>query len=102
METILGLLSVIYQQLKALRFLVVVLIQKLSKENKISSKLPRRILIIVVISLQFFFNLKYCLQFATISHFKWNFTLINRNYTHIIDACYDIIFRLMAISLFIR
>lgn len=71
METILGLLSVIYQQMKALSFLVVVLIQKLSKENKISSKLPRRILIIVVISLQFFFkNLKYCLQFTTISYFK--------------------------------
>lgn len=57
METILGLLSVIYQQMKALSFLVVVLIQKLSKENKISSKLPRRILIIVVISLQFFFKI---------------------------------------------
>lgn len=57
METILGFLSVIYQQMKALSFLVVVLIQKLSKENKISSKLPRRILIIVVISLQFFFKI---------------------------------------------
>lgn len=57
METILGLLSVIYQQMKALSFLVVVLIQKLSKENKISSKLPRRILIIVVISLQFFLKI---------------------------------------------
>lgn len=57
METILGLLSVIYQQMKALSFLVIVLIQKLSKENKISSKLPRRILIIVVISLQFFFKI---------------------------------------------
>lgn len=67
METILGLLSVIYQQMKALSFLVVVLIQKLSKENKISSKLPRRILIIVVISLQFF------LKFEVLFTIYYNF-----------------------------